>query len=414
MSDSIINNITNLDDEIHQHQSDQDHNHHNQVSITIDDEHVGKHCHVVTNDQEKNKQTLYKLITLLCLCVVFMIGEIIGGVIAGSIAIQTDAAHMASDIVAYFLSAMAIWISKREPTKRMSFGYFRSEILGAFFGILIIWVVTGVLVYLAIQRTIDPSLINIEGVPMVATATCGVAFNILMFFITSTHVCFKDKVKAKEPGLKEASVAAAAAAAVHTNDIPSVDQSIKNGIEMVDSGEKKKTKNKNKKNKPKKEEESNINMKAAAIHVIGDFIQSLGVLIAAVIIYCKPEYKLADPICTFIFSVLVMCTTAPIIKDIFFVLMEASPGNVDYDQVVKTLCDIKHVTKIHNLNIWCLTSDKIALAVHLVTEKNSDPQKIIKEANDLLRTKFKIDLITIQVEYFDASMNDCNQCKLPL
>ena len=94
MSNSIIYNIKNPD-EIHQNQPEQGHIH-NQVAITID-EHVGEHCHVDANDQDKNKQALHKLITLTCLCVVFMIGEIIGGVIAGSIAIQTDAAHMASD-----------------------------------------------------------------------------------------------------------------------------------------------------------------------------------------------------------------------------------------------------------------------------------------------------------------------------
>ena len=58
----------------------------------------------------------------------------------------------------------------------------------------------------------------------------------------------------------------------------------------------------------------NINVHAAFIHVVGDFIQSIGVFIAALIIRFKPEYKLADPICTFIFSVLVLVTTIKILK----------------------------------------------------------------------------------------------------
>ena len=122
----------------------------------------------------------------------------------------------------------------------------------------------------------DPSLIDIEGAAMVATATCGVAFNILMFFILNTHICFKDKSKAKETGNKKAP-------ANHTNDIPTVAQLAMNDVETVNPGEKKKKKNK----KSKNEVSSNINLKAAAIHIIGDFIQSVGVLIAAVIIYCK-------------------------------------------------------------------------------------------------------------------------------
>ena len=48
--------------------------------------------------------------------------------------------------------------------------------------------------------------------------------------------------------------------------------------------------------------------------MIGDMIQSAGVLVAAIIIYIKPEYKIADPICTFIFTFLVICTTIPVMK----------------------------------------------------------------------------------------------------
>lgn len=66
----------------------------------------------------------------------------------------------------------------------------------------------------------------------------------------------------------------------------------------------------------------NINVQAAIIHVIGDFVQSVGVLIAAILIKIKPECKLADPICTFIFSILVLITTITIMHDIVRVLME--------------------------------------------------------------------------------------------
>ena len=66
----------------------------------------------------------------------------------------------------------------------------------------------------------------------------------------------------------------------------------------------------------------NINVRAALIHVIGDFIQSVGIFIAAIIIYKRPEWKIADPICTFLFSVLVVITTITILRDSINVLME--------------------------------------------------------------------------------------------
>ena len=63
-------------------------------------------------------------------------------------------------------------------------------------------------------------------------------------------------------------------------------------------------------------------MKAAFIHVLGDFLQSLGVFIAALVIYFKPEWGLIDPICTFVFSILVLATTLRILRDTVNVLME--------------------------------------------------------------------------------------------
>ena len=68
----------------------------------------------------------------------------------------------------------------------------------------------------------------------------------------------------------------------------------------------------------------NFNVKAAFIHVIGDFVQSIGVFTAALIIFFKPEWKIVDPICTFIFSVLVLCTTISILRNTINVLMEGN------------------------------------------------------------------------------------------
>ena len=74
-----------------------------------------------------------------------------------------------------------------------------------------------------------------------------------------------------------------------------------------------------------KKEGENVNIRAAIIHMAGDCIQSLGVIAAAVIIYFKPEWKIADPICTFLFSVLVLFTTVPIFGDMMRLLLEGTP-----------------------------------------------------------------------------------------
>lgn len=63
--------------------------------------------------------------------------------------------------------------------------------------------------------------------------------------------------------------------------------------------------------------------------MIGDLITSIGVIIAALIIYIKPTWKIADPICTFIFAVLVLFTTLPVMSDCMKVLLEGAPEEVD-------------------------------------------------------------------------------------
>lgn len=72
------------------------------------------------------------------------------------------------------------------------------------------------------------------------------------------------------------------------------------------------------------------------LHVIGDLLQSIGVAIAGALIWWHqddPRWYLADPICTFVFSVVVLLTTKSILKDIVAVLMERTPQGVDVPAV---------------------------------------------------------------------------------
>lgn len=65
--------------------------------------------------------------------------------------------------------------------------------------------------------------------------------------------------------------------------------------------------------------EDNLNVRAAFIHVVGDVLQSVGVFVAALVIYFVPTWRLADPICTFIFAIVVLGTTIAILRDTLLV-----------------------------------------------------------------------------------------------
>jgi cation diffusion facilitator family transporter len=87
-------------------------------------------------------------------------------------------------------------------------------------------------------------------------------------------------------------------------------------------------------------EETNINIRAAVVHVIGDMLQSIGVIIAALLIYLWPEARLADPICTYLFSILVIITTVPVFKDCMRIMMESQPKEVNNRELKEKLMTI--------------------------------------------------------------------------
>jgi solute carrier family 30 (zinc transporter), member 2 len=84
-------------------------------------------------------------------------------------------------------------------------------------------------------------------------------------------------------------------------------------------------------------EEENVNIRAAIIHIIGDIIQSVGVVIASLIIYFEPKYVVVDPLCTFVFSIIVLFTTVNITKQCLNILMESSPKKLDRDEITTNI-----------------------------------------------------------------------------
>jgi zinc transporter 2 len=79
----------------------------------------------------------------------------------------------------------------------------------------------------------------------------------------------------------------------------------------------------------------------------------------------QPGVKLVDPICTFLFSLVVLATTIPVLRDASHILMEGFPRHLDYTAIANNLGALDGVRTVHNLHVWSLTLNKNALAVHL-------------------------------------------------
>ncbi|CAF1172374.1 unnamed protein product [Adineta steineri] len=388
------------------------------------------HCHVP--DDKFDYGARNRLVAVLFVCIIFMVIEIIGGVLSKSTAVATDAAHMCVDVTSFVISLASLYLATQRPTKKLSFGYIRAEVLGALVSVLLIWVVTGILVYMAIQRCIDQTF-EVKPNEMIIVAACGVVFNIVMFFVLHANVCgqslphhghshggnhghshggnhnhshadnhghLHDDHHGHSHDDHHGHSHLASHEHSHDNELLSVEITSRDNQQTV----------------PKQSKSSNnINVRAAIIHVIGDFVQSVGVLCAAILIKIKPEYKLADPICTFAFSVLVLITTITIMRDIVLVLMEGVPSNVDYTQVVEDLMHVFGVRNAHSLHIWSLSTQKIALSVHIAIDNDQDSLRILNEVQEMLRNNHSINRSTIQIEIYDEQiMNSCENCRQPI
>lgn len=145
-------------------------------------------------------------------------------------------------------------------------------------------------------------------------------------------------------------------------------------------------------------DDNNPVIRAAYIHILGDMIQSFGVLLAASIIYffqdTHPGIRLVDPICTFIFAIIVLCTTVPVSKQCLNVLMEAAPEEIDADGLFRELNAVVGVVNVHDIHIWCISVGRPSISLHMLS---NSPQKSLEQATVVCK-KYGIRHITIQVE----------------
>lgn len=116
------------------------------------------------------------LALVLSFTLTYMVAEIVGGLLTGSLALLADAAHMASDNVALALALFAFWLSDRPPTPNRSFGYKRGEILAALFNGVTIVAVSLWIFWEAFERFQDPP--DILGGWMMVVAVIGLLVNI--------------------------------------------------------------------------------------------------------------------------------------------------------------------------------------------------------------------------------------------
>ncbi|NWX29617.1 ZNT4 protein, partial [Notiomystis cincta] len=335
-------------------------------------------CSGCSSRRERSKQRkVKKRLTLAALLyLLFMTGELIGGYVANSLAIMTDALHMLTDLSGIILTLLALWLSAKSPTKRFTFGFHRLEVLSAIISVLLVYILMAFLLYEAIQRTIHMDY-EINGDIMLITAAVGVAVNLIMGFLLN------------QSGHLHSHSHSHSHSHVPQPNSPSTAQGSSHG-------------------------HSSLAVRAAFVHALGDLVQSIGVLVAAYIIRFKPEYKIADPICTYVFSILVVFTTIRILCDTGVIILEGVPRHLNVDRIKEDLMKIEGVYSIEDLNVWSLTAGKTTAIVHLqlVPGSSSKWEDVQSKARQLLLNTFGMYKCSVQLQSYKQEMSKtCASCQ---
>ena len=143
----------------------------------------------------------------------------------------------------------------------------------------------------------------------------------------------------------------------------------------------------------------NLNLRAALLHVTGDVAASAGVVVAGAVILLT-GWLYIDPILSLAIAALIAYGAWGIVRETVNLLMEGAPPEIDVAAVAAEISGTRLVTGVHDLHVWALSSEDVALSCHIVIGDSSlgDAEHVVRDLESRLCGRFAIGHTTIQVE----------------
>lgn len=276
-----------------------------------------------------------RLVAAFLIILVFFVVEVIAGFATNSLALLSDAGHMATDVIGIGMALAAIQLASRfalrDNARRShhTFGLYRLEILAAFVNALLLFgVAIWVLVEAARRLNSEPEVL---GVPMLVVAVLGLVANLVCFAL-----------------LREGA-------------------------------------------------SESLNVEGAYLEVLADTIGSVGVIIAAVMLEVF-GWRWVDPVIGAGIGLWILPRTWRLGRRAVRILLQAAPEDFELDALAEELAGIEGVVDVHDLHVWTLTSEMEAASAHLMVGAGADIHGVLDQARHLLADGYDITHATFQVE----------------
>ena len=290
-----------------------------------------------------------RFVISIVLTVLILVAEVIGGFWTGSLALLSDAAHVFMDIFALGLSYLALRLSALPADDRHTYGYHRLEVLAALFnGVSLLAIALGIF-WEGYNRWNAP--VHVRSVELLVIAVIGLAVNLVVAFVLGGH----------------------AHGAEHAH------------------------------------EKEDLNLHSAYMHVVGDAISSVGVIVAAVVIMLT-GWEWVDPLVSVLIGGLILFSGYRVMRSSLHILIEGVPMGMSVQGVADVIGKVPGVREVHDLHVWSICSGNVALSAHLVLSEHGtqETRVLMAQVKQSLLSEFDIEHTTIQLDEGDCSQGEQN------
>lgn len=143
--------------------------------------------------------------------------------------------------------------------------------------------------------------------------------------------------------------------------------------------------------------EKTMNTRGALLHVMGDLLGSIAALISGAVISFT-GWVAVDPLLSFFICALILFSTLRLMREALHALMEGTPLHLSLDEVGKAMAAVEGVRSVHDLHIWTLSADRLALSAHLVVNDLAEWEDILPAMATMLERRYGIEHVTLQPE----------------
>ena len=148
--------------------------------------------------------------------------------------------------------------------------------------------------------------------------------------------------------------------------------------------------------------EGNLNIRAAVVHLAGDALASVGVVVAGAVILVF-GWQAADPLVGVLIALLILVSSWSVLRESLRILLEMTPAGIDAAEVGRRMASVPGVVEVHDLHIWTITSGFPALSAHVLVRPGDDCHARRRDVEELLAHELGIEHATLQVDHAQES-----------